>query len=104
MNDQELEHELRLALRRIEPERDFSAIVYTRRRVSYWPPSRTMLALAAALLIMLLIPAGVIRYREQQRRSEEARAQLITALRITGNKLHRTRQMVVRGLNRRNSL
>ena len=63
-----------------------------------------MLALAAALIIMLLVPVGVLQYQARERRREEARAQLITALRITGNKLQKSRQMVVRELNRRNNL
>jgi len=104
MNEQELERELRRALARIEPEKDFSAIVDSPRPIGFWTRSRPMLALAAALVLALLIPTSVIRYQARQRRAEEARAQLITALRITESKLQRTRQMVVRGLNRRNSL
>ena len=63
-----------------------------------------LLALAAALLLAIMIPAGVIRYQARQRRGEEAREKLVTALRITRSKLQKTRQMVVRGLNRRNSI
>jgi hypothetical protein len=103
MNDQDLEQELRRALTRIEPGKDFSAMVYSRRPVRFWMESRGMLALAAGLVIMLLVPVGVLQYQARQHRREEARTQLMTALRITGNKLQRTRQMVVRG-NRRNSL
>jgi hypothetical protein len=104
MNDQDLERELRGALTRIEPQRDFSTLVYSRSRFRFWTESRGMLALAAALIIMLLVPVGVWQYQARERRREEARTQLMTALRITGNKLQKTRQMVVRGLNRRNSL
>jgi hypothetical protein len=104
MNDEQLEQELRQALRRMEPERDFSALPYSRRRVTLWPPSRTMLAWAAVLVLALLIPLGVTGYRARQKRGEEARQQLITAMRITGSKLQKSRQMVVRGLNRRNNL
>jgi hypothetical protein len=102
--DAELERALRRALGRIEPDKDFSAVPYSRKAERYWTQSRSMLALAAALVIMLLIPIGVLQYRARQRRGEEAREQLVTALRITGSKLQKTRQMVVRGLNRRNSL
>ena len=104
MNDEELERELRRALGRVEPEKDFSAMVYSRKPAAFWKGSRGMMALAAALVMMLLVPAGVIQYQARQRRGEEARDKLVTALRITGTKLERTRQMVVRGLNRRNSL
>jgi len=103
-DDAELERALRHALRRIEPERDFSALVYSRGSATSWTRSRTMLALAAVIILMLLVPAGVVRYQARQRRGEEAREKLITAFRITGSKLQKTRQMVVRELNRRNSL
>jgi hypothetical protein len=104
MNDQELESELRRALSRIEPDKDFSAMVYSRQAAGFWTRSRGVPALAAALVIMLLVPAGVVQYQARQRRGEEAREKLVTALRITESKLQKTRQMVVRGLNRRKSL
>jgi hypothetical protein len=90
----DLELELRQALRRIEPERDFAALSYAPRR----------LALAAAIILMISLPIGVIRYQARQQRREEARADLIRALRITQSKLQKTRQMVVRQLDRRNTL
>jgi hypothetical protein len=102
--ERELDRELRRAFARIEPEKDFSALPYTRRAPVLWMRSRTILALAAAVLIALLIPAGVLRHRAGQRRAEEARGKLVTALRFTGSKLHKTREMVARGLNRRNGL
>lgn len=104
MNDQELEQELRRALGRIEPGKDFSALVYSRPPVTFWSRSRGMMALAAALILMLLVPAAVLQYQARERRGREARDQLITALRITGSKLQKTRQMVERNLNRRNNL
>jgi len=103
-NDADLERALRQALAPIEPGRDFSVIPYSRRRVIFWPPSRTMLALAAGLVLLLLVPIGVLQYQARQRRGEQAREQLVTALRITESKLQKTRQMVVRELNRRNTL
>ena len=51
-DDADLERSLRQALARIEPGRDFSAISYSRPRVIFWPPSRTMLALAAGLVLL----------------------------------------------------
>ena len=102
MNDQELEQELRQALLRLEPGKDFSALVYS--RAGFWTRSRGMLALAAAIAILLLVPAAVLQHQARQRRAEDARQKLVTALRITGSKLQRTRQMVVRGLDRRNIL
>lgn len=106
MNDHELEMELRKALSRVEPGRDFSAMSYSRREAHFWTRSRGWLALAAVLVLALLLPEGVIRYqaRQKQREGEAAREKLVTALRITGAKLQKTRQMVVHGLNRRDNL
>lgn len=101
IDDDALERELRHALQRIEPERDFSAMLYSRSHTAFWKESRGMLALAAALVFMLLIPIGMLQYQARQRRGEEARAQLLTALRITGSKLQKTQRMVVRELNRK---
>ena len=105
----DLELELRQALRRIEPQRDFAALSYA---MSYapsyvprrWQTHRRLLALAAAIILMISLPIGVIRYQARQQRREEARADLIKALRITQSKLQKTRQMVVRQLDRRNTL
>ncbi len=103
-DDATLEQELRRALSRIEPDKDFSALVYSPRPVAFWKQSRYLLAMAASLVFMLLLPVGVLQYQARQRRGEEARDKLVTALRITNSKLQKTRQMVVRGLNRRSSL
>ena len=106
-NEADLEQELRRALARVEPEKDFSAVLYSRSHLGFWKESRGMMALAAGLVFLLLIPIGALQYQAyeaRQRRGEEARDQLITALRITRNKLQKTRQIVVRELNRRNSL
>jgi hypothetical protein len=97
----DLELELRQALRPIAPSRDFSKLSYGAAR---WTPSRGLLALAAAIVLMVSIPVGVSQYQARQQRREEARADLIHALRITQSKLQRTRQMVVRQLDRRNAL
>jgi hypothetical protein len=104
MNDQELEQELRRALTRIEPDKDFSALVYSRQGARFRLPSRGMMALAAALILMLLVPVAVLQHQARQRRGEQAWDQLITALRITGSKLEKTRHMVARNLNRRNMI
>ena len=102
--DFDLERELHAALGRVEPRRDFSGVDYARRVPTLWTRSRAMLAMAAALLIAVLVPLGVVRHRAEERRALEARAQLYTALRITETKLIKTRQMVARGLNRRHGL
>ena len=100
IDDDELERELCRALSRVEPKKDFSAMVYSRKPMAFWKASRGRMALAASLVIMLLVPAGVSRYQARQRRGEEARDKLVMALRITGSKLEKTRRMVARGLNR----
>jgi sensor domain CHASE-containing protein len=97
----DLERELRQALRRIEPQRDFSTLTYSRNR---WTPSRSLLALAAAIILMIALPVEVGQYQARRQRREEARADVIQALRITQSKLEKTRQMVVRQLDRRNAL
>jgi hypothetical protein len=58
------------------------------------------MALAAAIVLMVLFPV----YHARQRRREEARAELMQALRITQSKLQKTRQMVIRQLDRRNTI
>ena len=99
-DDCDLELELRQALRRIEPERDFSTLPYARSPVRW----RRLLALAAAVVLMISIPVSVIQYRARQQRRELAAENLIQALRITQNKLEKTRQMVASQLDRRNVL
>lgn len=83
MND-DLELQLRAALSRKEPPPGFAqrtlALAALRRPVRAW----VSLALAAALLISFAA-AGVHRVRE--RRAQEAKQQLMLALRITSEKL-----------------
>jgi hypothetical protein len=105
-DDIDLDLELRQALRRVEPSRDFSALSYALQSTAPrgWTSSRGLLALAAAIVLMVSLPAGVVQYQARQQRREEARADLIKALRITRSKLEKTQQMVVRQLDRRNTL
>ena len=106
MKDIDLERELRQSLQRVEPDKDFSALaygaLYSKSHMNMWRESRSMMALAAALVLMLSVPVGLLQYQARQRRGEEAREQLVTALRIAGSKLQKTRQTVVRELNKRN--
>jgi hypothetical protein len=95
----DLELELHRALARVEPGKDFSALRYSR-----WPARNRLLTLAAAIVLLVLLPVGGIEYRARQQRREEARAELIQALRITQSKLQKTQQMVIRQLDRRNAL
>jgi hypothetical protein len=103
--DLEMELELRQALKRIEPGKDFSVLSYAQRRwPGGWAPFRRLLALAAAMILMISLSVGVVQYQARQQRREEARAELIQALQFTQSKLQRTRQMVARQLDRRNTL
>jgi len=99
-DDRDLELELRQALRRIEPGKDFSALQYSRSPVRW----RRLIALAAALILMAALPVGVIQYQARQHRREEARADVIKALQITQSKIEKTRQMIARHLDRRNTI
>ncbi len=98
-DDFDLELELRQALRRIEPRRDFSRDSYS--RPSSW---NRVLAFAAAIILMISLPVGVLQYQARQERRRQAGANLIKALQITQSKLQKTRQMVVRQLDRRNAI
>ena len=92
----DLENELRQALRRVDPAKDFSAVRYARRR----GPVYGWLAVAAALVLTIAVPA----YRARQQAREQAHAQLIQALRITQEKIQKTQQMVIRQLDRRDAI
>jgi hypothetical protein len=80
-----LEEELRVALARKEPAADFDARV--RRKAAHRPPR--WLAAAAALI---LIAGGGAMYRRHQ--SEQAKDQLMLAMRIAGEKLNQVQERV----------
>src|SRR4030095_12021100 len=100
----QLERDLREALRRRQPPSDFADRVLARTRqsesVRRRPPIWGWLAAAAALL--LLIVGGNAFIQEQRRRAEGERAkeQLMVALRITGSKL-RDAQMKITNVQQR---
>jgi hypothetical protein len=84
----QFERDLRESLRRRDPPGDFAAKVFARTRE---PESRSIFSwrwLAVAALLVLTI-GGTMFIREQQRQaeSEQAKEQLMVALRITGSKL-----------------
>ncbi len=83
------EDELKLALRREEPARDFSRAfavkpVPVRRR--------TALGIAAALTIAALVPYGL--YERRQAEGREAKQRLMVALELAGNKVLRTQKLL----------
>jgi hypothetical protein len=82
---QDLEYELRRALRRKEPSRD----LIPRQRVSSW-----RLALAAGVAISVAAPAGWMQYRayEEAGRQRAAKNQLVFALHLAAGKLQIAQQ------------
>ena len=101
----DVERDLRRALHPVDPTKEFSAQFVARRPVAFWKRPVGRLAIAASLIVFLLVPAGVMEERaRERRRGEKARDELITALHITGKTLQKTRQRVVRQLNRRGSI
>ncbi|MDQ2900392.1 MAG: hypothetical protein M3Y07_11420 [Acidobacteriota bacterium] len=87
-----LEDELRSALRREEPPRDWSrewSRDYARRpRAPKW---RSLVAVAALVLLMLL-PYGI--YERRQAQGREAKQRLVLALELAGSRLHRARNIL----------
>ncbi len=81
-----LEEELRVALARKEPAADFDARV--RRKAAQPRPPRWLAAAAAFLLIV----GGGAMYRRHQ--SEQAKDQLMLAMRIAGQKLNQVQERV----------
>jgi hypothetical protein len=99
----DFERDLQRTLKRREPPRDLTPAVMARIETS---PKRTrsfgwlhwQQAFAAAAVLLMLV-AGIDRYREY-RRGQEAKQQLMLALQITGRKLAVV-QAKVDELNRR---
>lgn len=94
MNNQ-VERELREALRRREAPPDFVTTVLSQvSRPEARRPYRAWLAVAAMLLVMA---AGVVAVRELRQQSEGKRAkeELMVGLRITGSKLRDVRERLI---------
>jgi hypothetical protein len=106
-----LEDSLREALKREDPGAEFTRRTLERaaaipRRESAWrrwfhPPAWRWAA-AGALACSLLVFSAVEYQRAQRARvaGEQAKEQLVLALRIAGTKLHMTQEKVVRQINR----
>jgi len=101
------EEKLRTALRREQPDGNFSASVLARLaerdRVAWWRLRlpRLRFAMAMALLVAVL-GFGLYRYEQQRQRAagRAARQQVIVALRIAGAKIHLA-QTKVQGIAQR---
>lgn len=89
-----LEDDLRRALRRVDAPRGFTERVMRRaepRTAPRWA------AIAAALAIASIVPLGVHEYQqEREARARVAGQQLAIALKIAGQKLHTAHRMIRR--------
>ena len=104
-----LENDLNAALRRVEPPENFTERVLARlndpvREPSWWEPLLALLQppriqwVALSLLASILIPVGAVQYHREMRQRAEgemAKKQLVLAVRVAGNKLHRVQQKVL---------
>jgi hypothetical protein len=105
-----LEDDLRAALERTEPPPEFTGRVLARlngqgpRKVAWWellgvllrPPRIQWVALS--VILSVIIPFAGVQYQKQRRlraQGEKAKEQLVFAVRVAGNKLHRVQQKVL---------
>ena len=104
-----LEDDLKMALQRTEPSEDFVDRVLA--RVNQPPPEPrwwerlTVLVrpprlqwVAASIVLSVMIPVSLVQYHKEQRmraEGEKAKEQLMFAVRVAGNRLHRVQQKVL---------
>lgn len=105
-----LEDDLKMALQRTEPSEDFVERVlacvkqppppeptwWERLTVLLRPPRVQWVA--ASVVLSVMIPVAGVQYRREQRmraEGEKAKEQLMFAVRVAGNKLHRVQQKVM---------
>ena len=92
-----IEHELRSALRRREPSPDFTRRVVESARASAATAGTQRTpwrAVAAALMMTAILGGWAVREANTQRKAERAREEVLTALRITSEKLRVAQQHV----------
>src|SRR5688572_1111453 len=91
----QLERDLREALRRKEAPPFFAERVLARTRQSEprWRRSWVWLA-AAALLVLMIGGVGLVREQQRLAEGERAKEQLMVAFRITGSKLADVRERI----------
>ena len=95
----QLEQELKKALRQVEPPAGFAERVLARvareeeekkarwLRGPGWLGASTLRWATAGALGVVLATSGILYHREQRRKGQEAKEQLMLALRITSSKL-----------------
>ena len=90
-----LDQEIRQALRRERPPEDFAERVLRRARAEAMRNRRAeWRAVAAALTMTAILGAWAAREAAQQRAGEQARHEVLTALRITSEKLRAAQEHV----------
>jgi hypothetical protein len=104
-----LEDDLKMALQRTEPSEDFVNRVLARvnqptPEPGWWERLTVLLRpprlqwVVACVILSIMIPVASVQYRKQQRmraEGEEAKEQLMFAVRVAGSRLHRVQQKVL---------
>ena len=93
----DFEDQLRRALERKDPSADFAArvVAHATRRQAPWVRWRSWAAVGIAAALFVGALGLELEHRQRVRREgEEARAQLLQAMKITSIKLHKIRQKV----------
>ena len=105
-----LEDNLKAALERIEPPAEFTGRVLARLngqaplKLAWWdllgvllrPPRIQWVALS--VIVSIMIPFAAVQYQKERRlraEGEKAKEQLVFAVHVAGNKLHRVQQKVL---------
>ena len=91
----QLERDLREALRRREPPQGLEERILARaQRSEVRSPSWTWLAVAA-MLVLMVGGFGIVQEQRRRAEGERAKEQLMVAFRITGSKLRDVRERIV---------
>jgi len=95
-----LENDLKRTMRRQQPDAGFAARVLERvtaderERAAHEPRRRWWSAAAASMALVALLGGYTAHRVQEHRRGVEAREQLLTAMRIAGEKVHYAQQEV----------
>lgn len=100
-----LEQELKKAMQRVEPPAGFAERMLARAASEKekkarplwgfaWPGASNLRWATACALCVVLATSGILYHHEQHRKGEEAKEQLMLALRITSSKLQIATQSV----------
>ncbi|HET9219107.1 MAG TPA: hypothetical protein VFR18_19135 [Terriglobia bacterium] len=91
----QLERDLREALRRTQAPPHFAEKVLARTRQSRTPRFPWAWLAAAALILLMVGGVGIVREQQRQAEGERAKEQLMVAFRITGSKLRDVQEKLV---------